>query len=94
MMGVSPGGSTHSGNDSALPLICLGAIYIGYLAAFLGTASPGVKVGVFFLAILANLAIQFMVPLSGSSAQQRSAGVVSVAMWASVVYGGLWIAFV
>jgi hypothetical protein len=94
MMGVSPGGSKSNGNDSALPLIFLSAIYIGYLAAFLTTASSGVKVGVFVLAILANLAIQFMVPLSGSSAQQKTAGVMSLAMWVSVVYGGLWIAFV
>jgi hypothetical protein len=94
LRGVSPGGSKGNGNDSALPLIGLSAVYIAYLAAFLTTAGSAVKVGVFILAILANLAIQFVVPLSGSSAQQKTAGAMSLAMWVSVVYGGLWIAFV
>jgi hypothetical protein len=94
LRGASPLGSKGNGSGSALPLVCLSAIYIAYLAAFLTTAGAAVKVGIFTLAILADLAIQFMVPLSGSSAQQKTAGVMSVAMWVSIVFGGLWIAFV
>jgi len=89
--GASPGGK---GSGSVMPLLGLSAVYLAYLASYLMTATGGVKVGVYVLAIVVNLAIQFMAPLSGSSAQQKAAAVMSIAMWVSVVYGGLWIAFV
>lgn len=79
----------------ALPwLFGLSVIYASYLASVLLLAGAAVKVGVVLLAILVSVLIPFVAPLSGSPAEQKTVGVISVAMWASIVFGGLWIAFV
>jgi hypothetical protein len=81
--------------SGALPwLIGLSVIYAGYLASVILTASAAMKVGVVLLAILFSFLVQFAAPLSGSPAEQKTVGIMSIAMWVSIVFGGLWIAFV
>ncbi len=52
------------------------------------------KVTMLLLAIIFNYTIHRKVALSGSPGASKAVGALSLLMWVSVVYGGLWIAFV
>lgn len=52
------------------------------------------KVTMLLAAIIFNYTIHRKVALAGSPGAGKAVGAVSLLMWISVVYGGLWIAFI
>jgi hypothetical protein len=90
---LAAGGPQKSGGAIGW-LVLLAALFVALPFSFVAGASGLFKAALVTAAILVDLAILFKAPITGSPAEQKTAAVISLAMWVAVVYGGLWIAFV
>lgn len=75
-------------------LVLLAALFAALPLSFIAVAPGSAKVALVAAAILLDLVILFKAPIMGTLTEQRATAVISVLMWAAVVFGGLWIAFV
>jgi hypothetical protein len=75
-------------------LLLLAGLYAALPFCF--ALGPGFSANAALVAavILVNLVMVLKAPIVGSLAEQKTAGTMSLGMWAMVIYSGLWIAFV